>query len=362
MLRYRYPIMSEGIRRINTFVSTKISCVRWRPTPQDTLTPSSQFVSGSWDDEENCLQLWQWSDSGDDPRCLHRLPCRPDVNCLSYVSLDVFAAATSDGDVTLYRHVSERLEPGRRWDRLHRTKRGAAPCTWLSAFEQELVSVGDDGRMVVLNMHSQKPGRVIAADTCSVYRVQHVTHSHVVTANMRGQLKSWDLRADSDEPTSSVMASQQQCAVTALARHPTQYHVLASGDGDGVICIWDMRQPRFPVTELKSHADEVSDLLFHRLCPDSLFSAAHDGSVCQWNIGTTASSGLSARLHTSGREPPADAAQTSWLTLDASKRYLDVLSLLPAGPLPVNSLDVSEDRLVCGGDNEVIHCVSQLTV
>ncbi|XP_043247261.1 nucleoporin Nup43-like isoform X4 [Amphibalanus amphitrite] len=251
---------------------------------------------------------------------------------------------------------------GRRWDRLHRTKRGAAPCTWLSAFEQELVSVGDDGRMVVLNMHSQKPGRVIAADTCSVYRVQHVTHSHVVTANMRGQLKSWDLRADSDEPTSSVMASQQQCAVTALARHPTQYHVLASGDGDGVICIWDMRQPRFPVTELKSHADEVSDLLFHRLCPDSLFSAAHDGSVCQWNIGTTASSGLSARLHTSGREPPADAAQTSWLTLDASKRYLDVLSLLPAGPLPVNSLDVSEDRLVCGGDNEVIHCVSQLTV
>ena len=39
-----------------------------------------------------------------------------------YISLDLFAAATSDGDVTLYRHVSERLEPGRRWDGLHHTK------------------------------------------------------------------------------------------------------------------------------------------------------------------------------------------------------------------------------------------------
>ena len=43
--------MSEGVRRSNTFVSKKISCVRWRPTAQDVLTPSSQFVSGSWDDE-----------------------------------------------------------------------------------------------------------------------------------------------------------------------------------------------------------------------------------------------------------------------------------------------------------------------
>ena len=41
----------------------------------------------------------------------------------------------------------------------------------------------------------------------------------------------------------------------------------------------------------------VSDLLFHRLSPDSLFSSAHDGSVCQWNVGTTAASGLGARLH-----------------------------------------------------------------
>ena len=56
--------MSEGVRRINTFVSKKISCVRWRPTAQDVLTPSSQFVSGSWDDEvkllTQCLCVTGW--------------------------------------------------------------------------------------------------------------------------------------------------------------------------------------------------------------------------------------------------------------------------------------------------------------
>lgn len=75
-------------------------------------------------------------------------------------------------------------------------------------------------------------------------------------------------------------------------------------------------------------------------------------------------------LASSPRDRGADAADaraaggvaSSWLTLDTTRRYLDVLSLLPAGPLPVNSLDVTEDRLVCGGDNHVLHCVSALAV
>jgi len=350
--------MSKGVCRNNTFVSKKISCVRWRPAPQHVLTQSSQFVSGSWDDEENVLQLWQWSEGGDDPSCLHQLPCQHDVTGLTYVSPDVFAAASAAGEVTLYRHVGERLQAGRHWSRLHFTRCGPAPCTGLSAFEEDLVTVGDDGRLNVLSTTSQKPVRVIdEADTCSMYRVQHLSHSHVVTSNMRGQIKSWDVRSQEVKPTASVVSSQQQSPVTALARHPTQYHVLASGDGEGVICIWDWRQPRYPVTELKSHSGEVGELLFHRTAPSSLFSAAADGSLCQWNIGTAS---VGSRLP--GHKEPGLPTQTSWLTLESGRRYLDVLSLLPAGPLPVNSLDVAEDRLVAGGDNQVLHCVSQLAV
>lgn len=80
------------------------------------------------------MQLWRWSDSGEDPHCLHSLPYRADINCLEYVSLDLFAVASSAVDVTLHRHVADRLEPGRRWDRLHHTKCGASPCCWLSDF------------------------------------------------------------------------------------------------------------------------------------------------------------------------------------------------------------------------------------
>lgn len=50
-----------------------------------------------------------------------------------------------------------------------------------------------------------------------MHRVQHISHSNVATANMRGQIKCWDLRADQDSPTSSMTASQQQ--VNELGRH-----------------------------------------------------------------------------------------------------------------------------------------------
>ncbi|XP_037082016.1 nucleoporin Nup43-like [Pollicipes pollicipes] len=356
--------MSEGIQRTNTFVSKKVSCVRWRPPTQQAFAQSSQFVSGSWDDEENCVQLWHWTDSGDDPKCVHRVSCQHDITCITYISPNLFATATAGGDVILHRHEGNRLKPDKRWEKLHKTRGGAAPCSWVSAFEDELVTVGDDGRMTVLALSARQPVRVIdGADTCSLYRVQHITHSHVVTANMRGQIKSWDVRSAGRSPTSSVMASQQQSPVTSLARHPTQYHVLASGDGDGVICIWDLREARYPVTELKSHSAEVSDMLFHRLSPDSLFSAGQDGAVCQWNIGTAAQTTISR--HPGHKGAPSTRQPTRrrpWLTLDASKRYLDVLALVPAGPFPVNALDAAEDRLVCGGDNEVLHCISQLAV
>ena len=36
--------------------------------------------------------------------------------------------------------------------------------------------------------------------------------------------------------------------------HPTQPHIVATGGQDGTLCIWDMRQDRFPVTLLDAHS------------------------------------------------------------------------------------------------------------
>lgn len=45
--------MSQNIH--GTFVSEKISKIRWRP---DQFNNSNSFVTGSWDNEENHIKLW----------------------------------------------------------------------------------------------------------------------------------------------------------------------------------------------------------------------------------------------------------------------------------------------------------------
>ena len=50
----------------------------------------------------------------------------------------------------------------------------------------------------------------------------------VVTSNMRGQLKLWDLRSNQQQPATTFLLSSDQVAVTCLARHPTQVPFLLS--------------------------------------------------------------------------------------------------------------------------------------
>lgn len=40
-----------------------------------------------------------------------------------------------------------------------------------------------------------------------------------------------------------------------VAKHPSQNHVIACGDSNGVLSVWDMRQERYPVTLMEAHQD-----------------------------------------------------------------------------------------------------------
>ena len=44
-----------------------------------------------------------------------------------------------------------------------------------------------------------------------------------------------------------------------------------------------------------------------------------------------------------------------WLSGDLAGQQLDIKEVLPTLPLAVNSLDVSGERLICGGDNEAFY-------
>lgn len=59
-------------------------------------------------------------------------------------------------------------------------------------------------------------------DSCSLTDVVFSRAAELVTANMRGQLKLFDLRSNQQEAAACFLLSNDQSAVNSLARHPTQ--------------------------------------------------------------------------------------------------------------------------------------------
>lgn len=81
-----------------------------------------------------------------------------------------------------------------------------ASCTALATFDQDIATVGEDGRINLLTSQQKKQFRVIEnADSCSLLCVDFLRHSEIITSNIRGHMKLWDLRNDQDTPATTFM-------------------------------------------------------------------------------------------------------------------------------------------------------------
>ena len=49
-----------------------------------------------------------------------------------------------------------------------------------------------------------------------------------------------------------------------------------------------------------------------------------------------------------------------WLSGDLAAQQLDIKEVLSNLPLPINSIDVSGERLIFGGDNEALYYIQKL--
>lgn len=49
----------------------------------------------------------------------------------------------------------------------------------------------------------------VDADSCSLYCVDFLRHSEILTGNLRGHMKVWDLRSEQDTPATTFMLSDQ---------------------------------------------------------------------------------------------------------------------------------------------------------
>jgi len=77
--------------------------------------------------------------------------------------------------------------------------------------------------------------------------------------------------------------------VNSLVFHPKQPNLLASGDSEGTIRVWDISNFKQPsiVAMLKGHTDKVTSLAFQSKQPYLLASGSEDKTIKLWNVGLT---------------------------------------------------------------------------
>ncbi|XP_050734390.1 nucleoporin Nup43-like [Eriocheir sinensis] len=340
---------------VRRYVGQKVNVVRWKP-PQTHFGETDTFVAGTWDDVENSVGVWHIPDSEDDPTPVSNLPHQGDVTDIQYVTRDSFMVGSSLGAVSLYRHTTEgQLEVASSWDRVHFFTTGRARCTSLACSGDQIASVGEDGKLVILNPNQRKPVRVLeGVGGCSLYAVLFVRTHEVLMSSMQGHLKLWDLRAS--QPAKGLLFSPDQVAVCHLAGHPTQQHLVAAGGEDGTLALWDMRNTGHPFTIIAAHSGPICKVQFHPVSPEHLFTCGLDGQLLHWDA--SASARASHTSYKGAQELPGGSV-TVWLSSEVSRGATDTACILQS-PLPINSVDVEGTTLIAGSDNEAIYVVHQV--
>lgn len=363
------------------FVSQKINKVRWKQSNDEVRKCSSSFVTGSWDNEKNYVTVWA-SDvkSYCEQTGINALPSEipenePQVLCntlhtgdildLELLSQSHIVTASSVGDVNILYHNqnTQQLTQKHSWNKLHHhINDRVSPCTCISTREDTIVSAGEDGKLIVLRADGFKPVRIYdRADGCTIHAALFLKQSEIVTVNSIGQVKIWDIRDKSESPSRTLLLTGERVPLICVDRHPTQPHVIATGGVDGCLYIWDLREEKSAVSPMEGHGSDMLDVRFHPTSPDNLFTCSEDGSVWHWDA-----TGINSNpLGLFGGNPPMSRNQggtNPWLASDAAKHRLEINDVIPENKMPVNSIDIQSNTLICGTDGEAIYRIHNMPI
>ncbi|XP_051176057.1 nucleoporin Nup43 [Leptopilina boulardi] len=333
------------------FVSEKISKIRWQNEP---FAETKTFLTGSWDNPINKITLWTLQTNEDeesDPVVVTSDPCYGDVTEIKFINKDFFVVSSSDGTVKVLQILENpysKFKEHITWKNLHYYSTGEnACCTGFSTFEQDIVSVGEDGRINLLTAHQKEIVRSIdTAESCSICCIDFLKHNEILTGNIRGHMKIWDLRNYQDRPVPFMLSDQVTTEVTSVAHHPTQRHIVVAGGGDGSLTVWDLRRNTYPVSQLNAHAKSVTEILFHPDRPDNLFTSSTSGELWHWNNASQSKSKF-------------DNGDAHWLNSFGGKGKVTVCASVHK---PINSIDINKSTLLLGCDNEAIYTIKNVNL
>ncbi|VVD02469.1 unnamed protein product [Leptidea sinapis] len=338
------PIDLQG-----TFVSQKINKIRWIP---EDYVETKHFFTGSWDDDSNSIRVWALENVNEDedteyPRQLSEYKVEGDVTELKLVDKTTVAASLSCGDVRLLQiSAYDRQIPLKdvyAWENLHNINTEKCPCTSLDTFEGEIVTVGEEGNICLLSSRSGDVVRKITdTDGCSLHAVCFIKLNEVITGDIRGHMKIWDTRSESNKSMASFVLADEEIAVTCIVRHTTQPHIILAGSELGSLAIWDLRMNQFPSSIVNAHSAGVTEMQFHPENPNKLLTTSLSGDLWDWDMQSLTK-----------RSPE------NYVPLE-EKGSMNVTSIISGLHKAINTLHCDKGRIVCGADNEAVYLIKNL--
>ncbi|KAI5741072.1 hypothetical protein M8J76_010083 [Diaphorina citri] len=338
-----------------SYLSRKMSKVRWKP---DYDVPCSKFLTGSWGESSqrlpnveeiqgNAVQLWKYIPNMD-PIPLYTMEHAGDVTELKFIDTNSFLVSSSQGTLQLGQIVHDKdetffnIKSLNSWSNIHAYKNGTpSSLTSFARSKNGVVTVGDDGRLVVISLDNPTPLCSIEDPFNSAIKcVSFIDHKSVITGNALGSLKVWDLSSGQPKPVFSLPSTLKLVSINFIQQKPSQQHLLFVGSDDGSITVWDMRNTDSPIILNTAHNESVSELQFHPENPNHFFTCSTLGELWHWDMKQD-----TATLH-------------QWRG-DTLNERLNVTALAEPLYLPLNSLDVVAESVITTCDNEATYIISK---
>lgn len=97
-------------------------------------------------------------------------------------------------------------------------------------------------------------------------------------------IKLWDISMSNSAITlQRIRTSNDQ--ISYIQFNPKRDSILAAGNQNGQIDIWDLRQTHMPIHSFQAHLNPVNCLDWHPTDENILISGSQDRYIKVWNLG-----------------------------------------------------------------------------
>ena len=98
-------------------------------------------------------------------------------------------------------------------------------------------------------------------ELCGLNSVLYVKQYEIAVADSLGRIKLWDTRSKEKNKSSMTLAVDGECSpILCLASHPNQQHLLAAGNLNGLLFIYDIRSQKSPLIMCHNHSQPSNTL------------------------------------------------------------------------------------------------------